>query len=353
MNNNKMISISDYGFGVHTFELKLLNLTTEAYELLRDKMIKCKDGEKHRKCYYLMTYKYRGIRIKLYKYKRKPPYLAIIINPWLITHNEDDYARILTGFDKSELYKSIDSALKYYLGNEYGIERFKLTRVDCTVDFKLNDPDLARKYVYMVRHSVRRNRSLERMDILSEDDYRYCYRMSQEDFYSFTVYDKLYDLIQKKHLPNGRYDYGILRFELAFMHRKIHQIKEMLGTDSIVDLVEYYVNNSEALMKSFIKSKFVCGDYYDYNNANCIIKASGHSKKTRHRLLSVLMYKDYDSYTELAARIQKELGSEGKIRTLMEAFRFLDINPVVIPDGQRFGISYIPGMYRIFDLHSK
>lgn len=226
-----LITISEQGFGVHTFEIKIVHLDKNDFHTIRDKIKEISYKDKDNNRYIAVTEKNCGLRIFLYKNYGNPPYLSVIVNPSQLLGDHDP-CHIMTCVDKNQLQTRLDSLLREYLGNDYGISRFQLTRIDCTVDFMTAAPELTAEYIKLVSRSIRLNDSADTHGFYQNSEYDpsdserpdnkagHCFRITQKGFYSFTVYDKLYDLINKGYFENKSYPFGRLRFELALMHRR-------------------------------------------------------------------------------------------------------------------------------------
>lgn len=125
---NQIYKLSDQGFGVHTFEIKIIHLKEHDHHILRDRIMDISIMNKENKCYIVLTEKNSGLRIKLYKNYGNPPYLSVIVNPCKLL-GDIDPCHILTCFNKKQL------SLNTILEMNTGFSRFQLTRIDCTADF--------------------------------------------------------------------------------------------------------------------------------------------------------------------------------------------------------------------------
>ncbi|MGN1137371.1 MAG: phage/plasmid replication protein [Oscillospiraceae bacterium] len=359
---SNLFKISEQGFGVHTFEIKIVHLNKNDYHTLRDRFKDISIKDKKNKCYTVITEKNSGLRIKLYKNFGNPPYLSVIVNPCKLL-GDNDPCHILTCFDKEQLHTKLDQALREYLGNEFGLSCFQLTRIDCTADFVMSSPEVTAEYIRHMSKSIRLNSSADTFGFYKNCEYdedddknpdyeaKHCFRMTNRGFYSLTVYDKLYDLIQKGYFEDVPYPFGRLRFEIALMHRKIRKVSSELGTDDIIELTEYFTRNSESFLKKIISHKIVAGDYYKYSSASKLIEERGISDKKGKRILWLLsMSVKAISYNDLMFMIDNELKSDAKLRAVTELMRKLNINPIALPERIAYNVDILPGIHTMFGI---
>lgn len=209
---DQIYRLSNQGFGVHTFEIKISHMKKQDYHTIRDRIKDISEHDKEKKCYIVKNQRNSGLRIKLYKNHGYPSYLSVIVNPCQLL-GDNDPCHILSCFNKKQLRSLLDHALMEYLGNEYGISRFQLTRIDCTADFIMASSELTTEYIKLISRSIRLNQSTDTFGFYKDFEYnedsekndheeKHCFRMTNRYFYSFTVYDKLYDLIRKGYCGN-------------------------------------------------------------------------------------------------------------------------------------------------------
>ncbi|MCM1525040.1 MAG: hypothetical protein NC120_11340 [Ruminococcus sp.] len=340
-------------YGIHTFEIMVSRLNKADYHLLKKRLKPISEYIKKEKYYLAHTKRDSGIRIRLYTNPHNPHYLRVIVNPWKLLNKVStpmDNARLLLpGFDTKALKDLLCEQLRIYLGGEFGIDRFQVTRIDCTADIRLDTPDHCGVYINQIRNSIKRNTEREEKKHVDNDPelYKYCFRINQPEFYGFTVYDKLYDLIRQRKIADKRYSYGLLRFEISFEHRKINEVKKELGTDDIIGLTEYYTNHSEEFIKKFIMRKFQAGDFYGFPEV-CGYLENNCRRKMQNKLITLLNDSEDMNRRELDDRMNRIFKTERKIRTVKQSLKELKVNLVVIP--RRYNIGYLPGLYGIFGI---
>lgn len=356
--------ISDQGFGVHTFEIKIVHLNKDDYHTIRDRIKDISKKDEEKKCYIVKTARNSGLRIMLYWNIGKPPYLSVIVNPCQLL-NDTDPCHILTTFDNEQLRSLLDETIQHYLGNEFGLSRFKLTRVDCTVDFIMDNCELSGNYIQLVSRSIRLFGSSETYGFYKNTEYdedcekrdlniKRCFRVTNRHFYSFTVYDKLYDLIRNGYCEDKLYQHGILRFELAQMDKRINEVSSVLNTSDIFELLSYFTRNSEIIMRKFFSNKIISGDYYKYFCAKHIIAPDDKESKTAYRVLKLLIMSEKSTtLNELMFKFESEIKSVAKKRTVSDFLKKLNISPVTIPDNTFYKNDNLPGIHTMFGIERK
>lgn len=352
---NGIFKLTDDGYGIHTFEMKILHLTHEECSTLNDRLFA--NGAMHdidsKNTIIARTEKNTGIRIKLYK--REIPYLEVIVNPWALL-NRNSPLRITNSMtlDDERLRARLNEVLCYYLGEEYGLERFHLTRIDCSVTFMLSDPALTIKYIDLIKRSLKKGngKKIVRDRNANSDEER-----REQEIHSFQVafrgekfvaYDKLYEI--KLRDPHYYNDSGLLRIELAYNNIKINEISKAAGIDDIIGQVRFFCDNAETLMRKFIRYRFAYGDYFSYEAARQITESSGLRSKSIDKILEHLLNSyDYDDYNGYIRESKLSFKSEMKYRVIMDNLRCLRINPVLIPRWDK-ATAWLPGMYSLFGL---
>lgn len=353
-----LFKLSEQGFGVHTFEIKISHLTKDEYYTIKERIRGISQKDKDDKCLIALTHSNSGIRIKLYKNKPFPSYLTVIVNPSKVL-GDNAPQHILTSFDQSRLRHSLDDELKCYLGDEFGLNRFQLTRIDCTVDFIMAAPELSSFYIRLVSKSIRLNASSDTFGFYENQDspcssYNakdiHCYRMTQRDYYSFTVYDKLYDLVRKRYIEDQGLQYGLLRFEIALMHKRINEVVRVLNTDDIIELVTYFTGSSENILKQTVRSKIVSGNYCKLSVIHNIFQKIKRSKAA-NRLMNLYTLSDnFLTFNELMKEAAERY-SNSKLRDMEELRKLMDISHAVIHDSCPHDI--LPGIHTLFGINSR
>ena len=353
--DNPIFKLTDDGYGIHTFEIKIIALDPDEYKLLKNRLFeKGAMYDRNRKNVIIAkTEKYSGIRIKLHK--NFVSYLEVIINPWTLLNHQNAPLRIMSAKenDPAKLKAELNKQLSFYLGDEFGLERFQLTRIDCTATFMFADPSMTAKYLDLIKRSIKIGKGsvIKCWNATSEEDVRNQMAHSfQVNFYEtkFTAYDKLYEIQRRD--KDFSIESGLLRIELALNNIKINAISKELNIRDIIDQVTFFCDNSETLMRKFINFRFPYGDYYSCESAKRIIDASDLQKKSRNNILEHLwrhcLYDDYDSYNR---ETKRRLKTEMRYRTLKNNLRDYGINFIPIPKWDK-SVERLPGMYSLFGI---
>lgn len=341
-------------YGIHTFEIMIPHMSKQDYRLLKDKLKPISEYVKDGKYYLVHTQRDSGVRIRLYTNPNFPPYLTVIVNPWKLLNKVRtpmDHAMILLpGFDKKALRDRLCKQLHIYIGDEFETERFMLTRIDCTTDISFDNSHCCGVYINQVRNSIGWAVEKEEKKYDDPETYRYYFRLSQPGSYSFTVYDKIYDLMRMGKLADKPYNHGLLRFELSFEHRKINDVKKKLGTDDIIDLAEYYTDHSEEFIKKFLQQRFAPGDFYSFSAVQKYLE-NNCRRKMRCKLITLLNGSEDMNRRELENKMYRIFESESKIRTVKNAMKEFELAPILIPC--RYDIEYLPGLNKLFDISDR
>lgn len=353
--NDTNYKLTDDGYGIHTFEIKIIHLTRSEYKVLKkrlfDKGAMYDNGLKS--VIIAITEKNSGIRIKLHN--NAIPFLEVIVTPRTLLNHNKEPLRILSSkeWNGDKIVSGLKEKLSFYLGDGFGLERFQLTRIDCTATFMFKDPSMTIKYIDLIKRSMKigRGNIIRCWNAVSEEDYRNQMKHSfQVDFYDtkFTAYDKLYEMLMRD--KNYCSDSGFLRIELAYNNIKINEISKLTNISEIIELIKFFCDNAETLIRKFIYYRFSYGDYYSYDAAKEIIDASDLRKNSKYQILEHLMrnycYDDFDSYIR---ETKRRLKSDMKYRVMKANMRTLGLNPIPISKWDR-SESRLPGMYRLFGI---
>lgn len=353
--NDTNYKLTDDGYGIHTFEIKIIHLTRSEYKVLKKRLFN--KGAMYdndlKSVIIAITEKNSGIRIKLHN--NAIPFLEVIVTPRTLLNHNKEPLRILSSkeWNSDKIVSGLKEKLSFYLGDGFGLERFQLTRIDCTATFIFKDPSMTIKYIDLIKRSMKigRGNIIRCWNAVSEEDYRNQMKHSfQVDFYDtkFTAYDKLYEMLMRD--KNYCSDSGFLRIELAYNNIKINEISKLTNISEIIELIKFFCDNAETLIRKFIYYRFSYGDYYSYDAAKEIIDASDLRKNSKYQILEHLMrnycYDDFDSYIR---ETKRRLKSDMKYRVMKENMRTLGINPIPISKWDR-SESRLPGMYRLFGI---
>ena len=104
-------------------------------------------------------------------------------------------------------------------GEEYTLERFSLSRIDCCVNVMLSKNFSSERYVKLISRSLNCKRDMieeyDGDDELSKNRNKHSFRV-RTSFGAFTAYDKYFQLEDKKRNFNNISD-ALLRIELMYL----------------------------------------------------------------------------------------------------------------------------------------
>ena len=72
--------------------------------------------------------------------------------------SNNDPLRILSSkeWNGGKIESKLREKLFFYLGDGFGLERFQLTRIDCTATFMFDDPSMTIKYLDLIKRSMKK-----------------------------------------------------------------------------------------------------------------------------------------------------------------------------------------------------
>jgi len=191
--------ITDNGFGIHTFELSISHLCKDELDIIMERIFSEKSNrsyEKKHKSFCIHT-KYPCLRIYLNRKKNKR-YIRIIVTANKILYLESDYLSILNeSEDISLLEIKLNKMLSDIFGDEYNLDSFSLSRIDCCVNVMLSRSFSAERYVKLISRSLDCKRYMieeyDGNDELSKSRNKHSFRV-RTNFGAFTAYDKYFQL---------------------------------------------------------------------------------------------------------------------------------------------------------------
>lgn len=246
MSSMKEYEITNDGFGIHTFELMIPYMKKNEMETILERMHKetanhfYDDG----KCVIVHTDKYPCLRIRLYHNKHKR-YIRVIVTANKVLNPEADYLSILNENDDIALLgTTLNDMLTDIFGEEYTLDRFSLSRIDCCVNVMLSKDFSAERYVKLISRSLNCKRDMieeyDGDDELSRNRNKHSFRV-RTAFGAFTAYDKYFQL-EDINVNFEAVSDALLRLELEFDRRHIHNAAK--ENYSNAEILEIYLRNS-------------------------------------------------------------------------------------------------------------
>ena len=193
-------SITEDGFGIHTFQLTLPSIDNESSRKIMEHI------ERNCISYYrkdngdIVIYPPRkGMRIYINRTRNGIGGIRVVVAPAKVLDEDADPIKILNAVADFELlYHYINTALEQSLGEEYDIDSFYLSRIDCCVNIMLSESYSAERYIKLISRSMKYSKYDEVLKFPSSelDSYEkneHSFRI-ETGVYTFTAYDKYYQL---------------------------------------------------------------------------------------------------------------------------------------------------------------
>lgn len=346
--------ITDDGFGIHTFELTIPSITRKEFERISnnaEKKYACNNGNNI--CIYPRQ---RGIRIFLNHTDLNFYNIKVIVSPRRFIDDTAEAVSILRSSDDFYLLESrVNAVLGEYLGDEYTVDSFSLSRIDCCVNIMLSESFSAERYVKLIRRSMIYSDNAEIItypDNVTDADIKnkHIFRINTNDV-TFTAYDKYFQLedIGENYEVASE---ALLRLELAISRDIIRDIanSEQEGVSNI-DLIGYFTYYSRECFEKYIKRHFFAGDYFYITDIRSLIQASVFKRKAKERMLiyAELQF-DKRSFPAAKKSMCKILGSKFKTQRVLRNFESLGIYPISLPYRDKHGGKAVPGLHKILGL---
>lgn len=343
--------ITEDGFGVHTFELTIKSITRAEFD-----RIAAIPAQKYYKDYGKKIYIYpeqRGIRVSLNHTEDNIYNIQVVVTPRRLIDESADEIAILRAMDNLEILKEkINDVLTKHLGADYNIDKFNVSRIDCCVNVMFSEDFSAKRYIKLIRRSMKYNpyaiiQRFPNEDTNAKAKNKHSFRVQTGDV-TFTAYDKFFQLddigVNYRNIKGT-----LLRLELAFNRDLISEIQKVFPEEiDNIDLIGYFAYISEKEFKKYIRKHFCEGDYYSYSNMIDIIEKSGLNRKIRARMLD---YAEMQVCKSNMASAQKEalkyFDTNYKLDKMFDAFKSLGVNPTTLAYRDKHGNKPVPGLYTI------
>lgn len=222
-----------------------------------------------------------------------------------------------------------------YFDSAYGLDDFKLTRVDFTVNIDVGDRKTVLAYI-KVLHSIGKVKGFDLKYDKTIDwvDKNLSFDLEgNSNGIEFTAYDK--EAESKKEAAKG-----ILRIEVKLTKQKAIKkyTDETVTSKQIAKLAK---NSKDIFMETFV-SVVPYGDFYRKKEAVAIVQGSSFKNKQKEKMLLLIELIPKKKSLLLA---QKELDVRDMDK-IMERFAEINLSPVTI--GKRVGVRELKGLYGYF-----
>lgn len=349
----KEYAITNDGFGIHTFELMIPYMEKNEMEAIVTRVYSEPTNDPYYdgkdKCIVVRTDKYPCLRIRLYHNKHMR-YIRVIVTANRVLCPEADYLSILNENDDIALLgTTLTDMLTDIFGEEYYLDRFSLSRIDCCVNVMLSKDFSAERYVKLISRSLRCRKDMingydEDMNEKNKVRNKHGFRI-RTDFGGFTAYDKYFQLEDINEDFEAVSD-ALLRLELEFNRRHIHNTAK--ESYSNTELLEFYLRNSRSYFKEFICSRLLKGRYYTVKKMREIVDNSDLEKcEKKHALKHIEAQFNAKYYCGVVKKSKKVLRTELAFYNMLKNFECLDMSPVSLSYRDKHGDDSVPSLYEL------
>lgn len=347
--------ITEDGFGIHTFELMISSMEKSKMDAIMERALaepsnKIYEGNHNSFCVHT---KYPCLRIYLYRKKYK--YIRVIITANKILYPEADYLSILNENDDVDLLgMKLNDMLTDIFGYEYGLDSFKLSRVDCCVNVMLSKDFSAERYVKLISRSMICMRDkIEKFDENTDEKNKarnkHSFRV-KTDFGSFTAYDKYFQL-EDINVDFEAVSDALLRLELEFDRRHINSTMQNNDIQNNTEALAFYLKNSRNYFEKFICSRFHKGRYYTVKKMREIVDNSDLKKcEKKHAIKHIESQCYLDHFCDIVKKSKKKLKSELAFYNMLSNFERLDMSSISLSYRDKHGDESVPSLYELLEL---
>lgn len=348
-------AITKDGFGIHTFELRIPYMKKKEMDTIEERVHSepantfCyKDN-----CEHVCT-KYKCLRICLNQ-KKHMRYIRVVVTANRVLYPQADYLSILNENDDIDLLgKKLNGMLTDIFGDEYGLDRFNLSRIDCCVNVMLSKDFSAERYVRLISRSMVCTRDkIEKFDENADEKNKarnkHSFRV-KTDFGRFTAYDKYFQLEDINENFEAVSD-ALLRLELEYDRRHINCTMQNNDMHNNTDALEFYLYNSRSNFEKFISSRFHIGRYCTVKEMRRIIENSDLKKcEKKHALKHIESQCYLDRFCDIVKKSKKKLKSESAFYDMLSNFERLDTSPISLSYRDKHGDDSVPSLYELLGI---
>lgn len=351
----KEYAITKDEFGIHTFELSISHLRKKGMDIIMRRIFSKPSNriyDEKRKSFCIHT-KYPCLRIYLNQQKHMRS-IRVIVTANKVLYPEVDYLSILNENDDIDLLgKKLNDMLTDIFGDEYNLEKFSLSRIDCCVNVMLSKDFSAERYVKLISRSLGCKRDMieefDGDDKLSKNRNKHSFRVST-NFGAFTAYDKYFQL-EDINADFEAVSDALLRLELEFNRRHIYNTVN--DNCSNANILKLYLHNSRKYFKEFISSRFRKGRYYTVKKMREIIENSDLKKCEKQHAQKHIDSQCYlDYFCDIVEKSKKKLKSELAFYNMLSHFVYLDMSPISLSCRDKHGDDSVPSIYELLGFES-
>ena len=351
-----MYSITEDGFGIHTFELNIPNITNESFAQIMSGIEDNNINHYHKDDGSVIIYPSRqGIKIHLNRADNGIYGIRVVVSAAkLIDNNASPIAILNTESDFDCLYHYLNDTFEESLGEEYDIDSFYLSRVDCCVNIMLSESYSAERYIKLIRRSMNYGKrdkihTFPSSELDSYEKNGHSFRVDTAD-YTFTAYDKYFQLEDIDEDYDAISD-SMLRLEITVRRYHICALQRENDLNENIKILEAFAVISRSIFEKYIHRYFSRGNYYCYNAMCDMIMDSSLSNKKKDSMLLFAHQQVYcDSYRNARKNFIENLSSKNQYYKAIKGFKLLNINPMSLSYRDKHGDECIPGLYYLLDM---
>lgn len=320
---------------IHTFELsksfgKGENGYLKYQEFLDRAQTDCqKEGYK---CHRLLKFMGLGIQVHLIA-NHNDYYIKFIVNLQKVLV-ADGLVKIINESNAQEAIEMVNWQLSSWLGDEFEIDRLRLSRVDICSNIDVGSAELVSAYIrQMYRAGATKSYKVygkkeygKRFDKVAGFTAR-----SRSGVAELSLYDKERQLEKIGHPSDEAH--GILRAEYRILNvNKIKRKHEITLTNS--DTLLWFINNSGDLLYEILSKFIVDGASYKLSEVNRLICEQVNRKKMRNRMcrFSELVAQKHGMFSARRAMEQEDPKLDSRAyHKMIDKFENIGVNPVPLP----------------------
>lgn len=348
--------ITKDGFGIHTFELKISYMEKKEMDDIMERVSdessnRIYEGKHHSLCVHT---KYPCLRVFLNQKKHKR-YIRVIVTANKVLYPQANYLSILNENDDIALLgKKLNGMLTDIFGEEYGLERFNLSRIDCCVNVMLSKDFSAERYVKLISRSMLCTRDkIEKFDENADEKNKarnkHSFRV-KTDFGSFTAYDKYFQL-EDINVDFEAVSDALLRLELEYDRRHINSIMQNNNMHSNVEALAFYLKNSRNNFEKFISSRFHKGRYCTVKKMRETVENSELKNCEKQHAIKHIKSQCYlDHFCDIVEKSKEKLKSELAFYNMLSNFERLGMSPVSLSYRDKHGDDSVPSLYELLEI---
>lgn len=284
------------------------------------------------KCHRMLKFMGLGIQVHLIA-NHNDYYIKFIVNLQKVLV-ADGLVKIINESNAQEAIEIVNWQLSSWLGDEFEINRLKLSRVDICSNIDIGSAELVSAYIrQMYRAGATKSYKVygkkeygKRFDKVAGFTARFRSGVAE-----LSLYDKERQLEKIGHPSDEAH--GILRAEYRILNvNTIKHKHEITLTNS--DTLLWFINNSGDLLYEVLSKFIVDGASYKLSEVNRLICEQVNRKKMRNRMcrFSELVAQKHGMFSARRAMEQEDPNLDSRAyHKMIDKFENIGVNPVPLP----------------------